>query len=82
MYTPLLFHTRVTCPTHLFLVYFITRTVFGEEYKYLSFPLCSLLHSPVTSSLLGPNILLIILFSNTLSLRSSLGVIDHVSHPY
>jgi hypothetical protein len=30
--------------------------------------LCNFLHSPVTSSLLGPNILLRILFSNTLSL--------------
>jgi hypothetical protein len=30
--------------------------------------LCTFLHSPVTSSLLGPNILLRTLFSNTLSL--------------
>jgi hypothetical protein len=37
---------------------------------------------PVTSSLLGPNILLNTLFSNTLSLRSSLNVSDQVSHPY
>jgi len=29
----------------------------GEEYKSFSSSLCSLLHSPVTSSLLGPNIL-------------------------
>jgi hypothetical protein len=38
--------------------------------------------SPVTSSLLGPNILLNTLFSNTLSLRSSLAVSDRISHPY
>jgi hypothetical protein len=31
--------------------------------------LCNFLHSPVTSSLVGPNILLSTLFSNTLSLR-------------
>jgi hypothetical protein len=31
---------------------------------------------------LRPNILLSTLFSNTLSLRSSLNVSDHVSHPY
>jgi hypothetical protein len=31
---------------------------------------------------LGPNILLNTLFSNTLSLRSSLNVNDQVSHPY
>jgi hypothetical protein len=37
---------------------------------------------PVTPSLFGPNILLNTLFSNTLSVRSSLTVRDHVSHPY
>jgi hypothetical protein len=31
---------------------------------------------------LGPNILLRTLFSNTLSLCSSLNVKDHISHPY
>ena len=40
------------------------------------------LHSPVTSSLLGPNILLTTLFSNTLSLRSSFNMSHQVSHPY
>ena len=59
-----------------------TRTIVGEEYKPLSSPLCSFLQSPVTSSLLGPNILLNTLFSNILSLRSSLNVSDQVSHPY
>jgi hypothetical protein len=44
--------------------------------------LCNFLHSPATSSLLGPNILLRTLFSNTLSLCSSLSVRDQVSHPY
>jgi hypothetical protein len=36
----------------------------------------------MTSSFLGPNILLETLFSNTLSLRSSLSVSDQISHPY
>jgi hypothetical protein len=40
------------------------------------------LHSPVTSSLSGQNILLRTLFSNTLSLRSSFNVRDQVPHPY
>src|SRR5215510_5969432 len=44
--------------------------------------LCNFLHSPVTSSLLDPNTLLNALFSNTLSLCSSLNVSDQVSHPY
>jgi len=54
----------------------------GEEYRSLSSSLCSFLHSLVTSSLLGPNILLYTLFSNTFSLYSSLNVRDQVSHPY
>jgi len=54
----------------------------GEQYRSFGSSLCSFLHSPVTSSLLGPNILLNTLFSNTLSLRSSLNVSDQVSHPY
>jgi hypothetical protein len=41
--------------------------------------LCSLLHSPVTSSLLGRNILLSTLFSTTLSHHSSLSVTDQFS---
>jgi hypothetical protein len=49
----------------------------GKEHK-----LCSFLHSPVTSFLLGPNILVSTLFSYTLSLCSSLNVKDQVSHPY
>jgi hypothetical protein len=73
---------RATCPTHLILLDFTTRTVLCKEYKSLSFQLCNFLHSPVASSLLGPNTLLNTLFSNNLSLRSSLNVSDQVSHPY
>ena len=54
----------------------------GEQYRSLSSSLCNFLHSPVTSSHLGPNILLNNLFSNTLSLRSLLSVSDQVSHPH
>ena len=52
------------------------------ECRSLSSSLYSFLHSPVTSALLGPNMLLSTLFSNTLSLRSSLNVSGQVSHPY
>jgi hypothetical protein len=40
------------------------------------------MHSPVTSSPWGTNILLSTLFSKTLSLHSSLNVSDQVSQPY
>jgi len=71
-----------TFPAHLILLYFITHTILSEEYRLFSSSLCHFLHSPVTSSLLGTNIFLNTLFSNTLSLRSSLNVSDQVSHPY
>ena len=51
-YTPLSSPIRATCPTHLILIDFITRTILGEEYKSFSSSLCSLLHSLVTASLL------------------------------
>jgi hypothetical protein len=54
----------------------------SEEYRLWSSSLCSFPQPPVTSSLFGPNILLSTLFSNTLSLCSSLNVRDQVSHPY
>ena len=71
-----------TCLAHLILLDLITRRIFDEAYRSYSSLLCSLLHFPVTSSLLGPNIFLSTLFSNTLSLCSSLNVTDQVSHPY
>ena len=56
LYAPLSSSIRTTCPAHLILLDFITRTILGEEYKSFSSSLCNLLHFPVTSALLGPNI--------------------------
>jgi hypothetical protein len=60
----------------------ITQMIFGEEYRAQSSLLCSLQHSLITSSLLGPNILLSTLFLKTLNLHSSLSVSDQLSQPY
>jgi len=78
--SPLPIHA--TCPAHLILLDLINRRVVGEQYRSLISSLCSFFHSPITSSLLSPNILLSTLFSNTLSLGSSLNVSDQVAHPY
>jgi hypothetical protein len=81
LYPPFPSHIHVTCPTHLILLYLITWIIFGE-YKSWNSSLCNFQHSSITSSLLGQNITLNTLFSNTLSLCSSLYVTDQVSHPY
>ena len=81
LYTPLLSPIRATCPAQLILLDLITRTIL-DAYRSLNSSLCSFLDSPVTSTLLGPNILLRTLFSNTLSVRSSLNMSNQVSHPY
>ena len=58
LYTPFSSPIHATCLAHLILLDFITYTILGEVYRSLSSSLCNLLHSPVTLSLLGPNILL------------------------
>ena len=68
------FPILATCAAYLNLLDVITQKIFGGEYRSLSSSLCSFIHSPLTSSLLGPNNTRITntLFSNTLSLHSSL----------
>jgi hypothetical protein len=79
-----LFYTiRATCPPNciIIIIDLINIIILGEEYKLRSSSLCSFLQPPVTSPLFGPNILNT-LFTNTLSLCSSLNVRDKVSLPY
>ena len=66
LYTPLSSPIRATCPTHLILLDFITRTLLGEEYKSFSSSLCSLLHSPVTIIIIIIIIIIVIFHNNVI----------------
>ena len=71
--SPFLHTCHMPRPSHSSRFYHLPNTVWA---------VCNFLHSPVSPSLLGPNILLSTLFSNTLSLCSSPNVSEQVSHPY
>ena len=70
LYDPRLSPIRATRPTHFYFLDLINQIIFSEQYRSWSSSLRSLLHFAVTSSLLGPNILLCNLFLNPLSLYS------------
>jgi hypothetical protein len=59
LYAPLLFPIRAICTAYLILLYLI------RSYRSLSSSFCSCFQSPLISSLLGRNVLLNTLFSNT-----------------
>jgi len=71
LYTPLLSPIHAMYPAHLIILNFIAQIIFHVVFS-----------TPVTLFLLGPNILLSMLFSHSLSLPSYLDMGDHISHPY
>jgi len=82
LYAPFLSPIYGMCPVYIILLDFVIWIILGEEYRSWSSSLYSLVDFPVTSSILGPNITLKTLFSNTLTLYFSLSVRDQVSNPY
>jgi hypothetical protein len=73
---------RATYPALLILLGLIILIVLDEGYKLWSFSVCSFLQLSITSSLFNLNVLLSNLFSDTLSLCSSLKARDQVLHTY
>jgi hypothetical protein len=71
-----------TYNVHLIVLDLIILVTCGGRYGLRSSSLYHYLHRPIISSLLGPDILLSSLFSNTGSLCSSLNVSDQVPHPH
>ena len=82
LYTSLLSPYVLHAPPTSFFSIWSPEQYWVRSNRSLSSSLCSFLHTPAVSFLLGPNILLNTLFSNTLSLHSSLNVSNQVSHPY
>jgi hypothetical protein len=73
---------RATCFAHFIVLDFMTRTSLGGKHRSRNYSLPGFLHSPVTCSILCPNVFLSTLFSNTLSLCLSFNLKDGDSRPY
>jgi hypothetical protein len=74
---------HATCPTYLILLDLINLIKFCEQYKLRSSLSCSFFpQSPAISTVLGPIILLSILFSYIIKTYYFLNVRDQVSHSH
>lgn len=82
VYAHLLFPLRATCYAQSIILDFITRMIFGEEYRAEGSSFYSLFHSPVTLPRLSSNSFPCTLFSYIFRLCFSLIVKDQTSDPY
>jgi hypothetical protein len=73
---------RATCLAQLIVLDFMTRTSLGGKHRSCNYSSLGFLHSPVTRSILCPNVFLSTLFSKTLSLCLSFNLKDGDSRPY
>jgi hypothetical protein len=70
-------HICVICPAYPILLDLITHYILWiADQTLLSFVLCSILHLAVTPYLLGPNITLSIVFSDTLNICTSMETVS------
>jgi hypothetical protein len=74
--------SHVCYTPHLFHIQSVDHPEYAERYKFWSSSLWNIPRPPVTSSLLGPNILLSTLFLKTFNLCPSLMVRNQVSYSY
>jgi hypothetical protein len=71
---------HATFSVYIIFLDFIILILLGKQYMLWSSSLCGFFRHPITWSLFSPNIFLSTLFSNTLTLCSSINIREHTNH--